>query len=226
MRLLKELFDNNRRWASRTEAEEPGFFDRLVHQQLPQFFWIGCSDSRVPANQITGLMPGEVFVHRNIANLVSHSDVNCLSALQYAVEVLRVRHVLVVGHYGCGGVRAALQPGARSGPLGEWLKPLHDLSERYQDLFHQWHDEELRWDKLCELNVAEQVATASRTRIIRDAWARGQEVAVHGWIYSIHDGLLTDLNLTVTSRDDCDETFRSALSAISNQPFAMRSLAI
>jgi len=224
MRLLKELFDNNRRWASTTEANEPGFFDRLVHQQLPQFFWIGCSDSRVPANQITGLMPGEVFVHRNIANLVSHADVNCLSALQYAVEVLHVRHVLIVGHYGCGGVRAAMQPGQLSGAVGEWLQPLYDLNERHQGLFRDWHDEQLCWDKLCELNVIEQVAAASRTTIIRDAWAQGHSLAIHGWIYSIHDGLLRDLNVTVTSEDDCRDTFNLALSAIAAQPLAMRSV--
>jgi carbonic anhydrase len=225
MRLLKELFDNNRRWASSTEANEPGFFDRLVHQQLPQFFWIGCSDSRVPANQITGLMPGEVFVHRNIANLVSHADVNCLSALQYAVEVLRVRHVLVVGHYGCGGVRAAMQSGRLGGALGEWLQPLNDLNERHRPLFRDWHDEQLCWDKMCELNVLEQVAAASRTAIIRDAWAQGHTLAVHGWIYSIQDGLLTDLNVTATSEDDCRDAFDLALSAIAAQPQAMRSLA-
>ena len=220
MRLLKELFERNKDWAARTEAEDPGFFDRLVRQQAPQFFWIGCSDSRVPSTQITGLMPGEIFVHRNIANVVSHTDVNCLSALQYAVDVLRVRHVLVVGHYGCGGIRAALQREQRLGPLGEWLRPLQDLRDRYQELFDRWNDEELRWDKLCELNVLEQVTAASRTRIVRDAWAWGRELAVHGWIYSIKDGLLRDLNITVTSQFECEARFGNALKEISARPLA------
>jgi carbonic anhydrase len=166
-----------------------------------------------------------VFVHRNIANLVSHGDLNCLSALQYAVEVLHVRHVLVVGHYGCGGVRAAMQPERLSGAVGEWLQPLYELNERHQGLFRDWHDEQLCWDKLCELNVIEQVAAVSRTTIIRGAWSQGDPVAIHGWIYSIHDGLLRDLNVTVTSRDDCNETFDAALKAIASQPLAMRSVA-
>jgi carbonic anhydrase len=218
MRLLRDLFDNNRNWASRMEAEEPGFFNRLVHLQTPEFFWIGCSDSRVPANEITGLMPGEIFVHRNIANVVNHADGNCLAALQYAVEVLRVKHVLVVGHYGCGGVKAALERERKAGPLGGWLRPIEALNERRQKFFDPTCDEQLRWDKLCELNVLEQVTSVARTRIVQEAWARGSKLALHGWIYGLHNGHLTDLNATVTCQQECDAVFANALAALSSQP--------
>ena len=190
MRLLKELFENNERWATGSVARDPGFFERLVHQQAPQFFWIGCSDSRVPANEIVGLLPGEVFVHRNVANLVNASDVNCLSAMQYAVEVLKVRHILVVGHYGCGGVKAALEARALTGYVGEWLEPLRAIRNE--------HGTDLTWDRLCELNVIAQVRSACQTSVVQQAWRRGQQLALHGWIYDLHDGRLKDLNATVT----------------------------
>jgi len=197
LRLLKELFENNEKWASGSVARDPGFFERLVHQQAPQFFWIGCSDSRVPANEIVGLLPGEVFVHRNVANLVNASDVNCLSAMQYAVEILKVRHILVVGHYGCGGVKAALEDRALTGYVGEWLEPLRAIRNE--------HGANLTWDRLCELNVVAQVRAACQTSVVQQAWRRGQQVAVHGWIYHLHDGRLKDLNVTVT----CDAEVRS-----------------
>jgi carbonic anhydrase len=214
MRLLQHLLDNNRNWASRMEAEQPGFFNRLVQLQTPQFLWIGCSDSRVPANEITGLLPGEIFVHRNIANIVSHADGNCLSVLQYAVEVLKVRHVLVVGHYRCGGVKAALERERRQGPLGGWLRPLEGLIDRHREHLGRELGEHVRWDRLCELNVLDQVSSTSRTRIVRDAWARGQELAIHGWIYHLHDGHLTDLNATVTSPQECETVFAKALTGV------------
>ncbi|WP_372870915.1 carbonate dehydratase [Shewanella sp.] len=195
MKLLKPLFDNNRRWAQRIQQENPGFFETLAKQQSPEYLWIGCSDSRVPSNQIIDLLPGEVFVHRNIANMVIHTDLNCLSVLQYAVDVLKVKHIMVVGHYGCGGVRAAMGT-ARLGLIDNWLGHLRDI--------HRLHHEELtklddktRFDRLCELNVIEQVANVSATNIVQEAWSRGQELAIHGWIYGIDNGLLTDLDVTV-----------------------------
>jgi carbonic anhydrase len=194
MKLLKPLFDNNRRWAQRILQENPGFFETLAKQQNPEYLWIGCSDSRVPSNQIIDLLPGEVFVHRNIANMVIHTDLNCLSVLQYAVDVLQVKHIMVVGHYGCGGVRAAMGS-ARLGLIDNWLGHLRDI--------HRLHNEELanldekaRFDRLCELNVIEQVANVSATNIVQEAWSRGQELAIHGWIYGIDNGLLTDLDVT------------------------------
>jgi carbonic anhydrase len=204
MRLLRDLFDKNAEWARRTEAEEPGFFTRLTGEQTPHFFWIGCSDSRVPAEQITGLMPGDLFVHRNVANLVAHQDLSCQAALQYAVDVLRIRHVLVVGHHGCGGVRAAMNKQELSGPAGEWLRPLRELYEQKREYFESWSDDQARWDKLCELNVIAQVGALSRTPLIERAWDRGQELAVHGWIYDLRDGRLQDLNVTITSKAEAE----------------------
>lgn len=203
MRLLKELFEKNVKWANRTEAEDPGFFGRLTSQQAPHFFWIGCSDSRVPATQITGLMPGEIFVHRNVANLVVHHDLSCHAALQYAVDVLKVRHVLVVGHHGCGGVRAAMQEQELTGPIDEWLRPVRALYERREEDFESSHDFQARWDKLCALNVVAQVDALCQVSIIHQAWERGQDLAIHGWIYDVRDGRLQDLNVTVTSKEEC-----------------------
>ncbi|ABS08498.1 MULTISPECIES: carbonate dehydratase [Shewanella] len=195
MKLLKPLFDNNRRWAGRIRQENPDFFEQLAKQQHPEYLWIGCSDSRVPSNQIIDLMPGEVFVHRNIANMVIHTDLNCLSVLQYAVDVLKVKHIMVVGHYGCGGVRAAMGQ-QRLGLIDNWLGHLRDIYRIYQDELKQM-DEAKRFDRLCELNVIEQVANVTSSTIVQEAWDRGQEVAVHGWIYGIDNGLLTDLDVTV-----------------------------
>lgn len=195
MKLLKPLFDNNRRWAGRIRQENPQFFEQLAKQQNPEYLWIGCSDSRVPSNQIIDLMPGEVFVHRNIANMVIHTDLNCLSVLQYAVDVLKVKHIMVVGHYGCGGVRAAMGQ-QRLGLIDNWLGHLRDIYRIYQDELLQM-DEAKRFDRLCELNVIEQVANVTSSTIVQEAWDRGQEVAVHGWIYGIDNGLLTDLDVTV-----------------------------
>ncbi|EGM70062.1 carbonate dehydratase [Shewanella sp. HN-41] len=195
MKLLKPLFDNNRRWAGRIRQENPDFFEQLAKQQNPEYLWIGCSDSRVPSNQIIDLMPGEVFVHRNIANMVIHTDLNCLSVLQYAVDVLKVKHIMVVGHYGCGGVRAAMGQ-QRLGLIDNWLGHLRDIYRIYQEELLQM-DEAKRFDRLCELNVIEQVANVTSSTIVQEAWDRGQEVAVHGWIYGIDNGLLTDLDVTV-----------------------------
>ena len=177
-------------------AADPQFFERLAAQQAPQFLWIGCSDSRVPANEIVGLLPGEVFVHRNVANVVHPADMNCLSVLQYAVETLNVRHVMVVGHYGCGGVKQALQEGG-GGMIDHWLSPIRQIRRREQAEFDVLPNERARWDRLCELNVIEQAISVSQTTILRDSWRHGREIAVHGWIYDLHDGRLRDLAITV-----------------------------
>ena len=193
MRTLSHLFDNNKAWAARIRQQDPGFFATLSHQQSPKYLWIGCSDSRVPANQIVGLSPGELFVHRNIANLVVHTDLNCLSVMQFAVEILKVEHIIVCGHYGCGGVQAALR-GDRLGLSDNWLRHIQDVRQKHEKTLVNAGGEAS--DRLCELNVIEQVANVRDTTIARDAWERGQELAVHGWIYGLHDGLLRDLNVT------------------------------
>lgn len=195
MKLLKPLFDNNRRWAGRILEENPNFFQQLAQQQNPEYLWIGCSDSRVPSNQIIDLMPGEVFVHRNIANMVIHTDLNCLSVLQYAVEVLKVKHIMVVGHYGCGGIKASMGK-ERLGLIDNWLGHIRDIHRLHEDELNQL-DEKTRFDRLCELNVIEQVGNVASTNIVQDAWEKGHNVAVHGWIYSVENGLLSDLDVTV-----------------------------
>jgi len=201
MRLLARLFDNNRRWATGMRAKDPQFFERLVRQQSPEFLWIGCSDSRVPANEIVGLLPGEMFVHRNVANVVVPTDLNCLSVLQYAVDVLGVRHVIVCGHYGCGGVRAALE-GARHGLVDSWLQHVRDVQHAHAARLDALADADERHEVLCELNVATQVRNVCETTVVRDAWRRGQALAVHGWIYSLADGLLRDLGVCVMAPDE------------------------
>src|SRR5438270_9583292 len=188
MRVLSRLFANNRAWAEEMARRDPDFFTRLARQQTPQYLWIGCSDSRVPANQIVGLVPGEMFVHRNVANVVVHTDLNCLSALQFAVEVLRVRHIIVCGHYGCGGVLAALRDD-KLGLVDNWLRHVQDVRRKYQAHLNALETEAQRHNCLCELNVIEQVVNVSQTTVVRDAWARGQTVAVHGWVYALRDGL-------------------------------------
>ena len=194
---LDELFERNRAWATATVADDPGFFTRLAEQQSPEFVWIGCSDSRVPANQIVGLQPGDVFVHRNVANVVVHTDLNCLSVLQYAIEVLRVRHVIVCGHYGCGGVAAAFH-GSRHGLIDNWLRHVADVADTHADELAAL-PEERRLDRLCELNVAEQVVNVCRTTIVEDAWAREQPLTVHGVVYGLEDGLLRDLRVSTSA---------------------------
>jgi carbonic anhydrase len=198
MRLLKKLFEDNRAWAEEMTREDPEFFTRLAGQQSPRYLWIGCSDSRVPANQIVGLPPGEMFVHRNVANVVVHTDLNCLSAIQYAVEALRVEHVIVCGHYGCGGVLAALK-NEKLGLIDNWLRHIQDVRGQYRSELETLATEKERHDRLCELNVIEQADNVTETTIVRDAWSRGQPLAVHGWIYDIQDGLLRDLDVTVDS---------------------------
>ena len=194
---LQNLFDNNRRWAERTNQREAGFFNRLARQQAPRYLWIGCADSRVPANEIVGLLPGELFVHRNVANIVVHSDLNCLSVLQYAVDVLKVEDVIVCGHYGCGGIESAWKK-TSLGLIDNWLRHVQDVAEQYADQFPRGITDTQASERLAELNVLTQVANVCRTTVVMDAWRRGQELTVHGWIYGLQDGLLRDLGLTVT----------------------------
>ena len=198
-RLLPHLFDNNRRWAESLAAQRPDFFPKLAAQQAPEHLWIGCSDSRVPANDIVGLLPGELFVHRNVANLVVHTDLNCLSVLQFAVDVLHVKHVIVCGHYGCGGVRAALGH-ERLGLIDNWLRHVQDVRDRHVEAIAAEPDLSSRVNRLCELNVIEQVRNVCQTSIVEDAWERKQPLAIHGWIYGLHDGRLRDLDVTVSDR--------------------------
>lgn len=209
---ITDLFAHNRAWAAKMEAERPDFFTSLVQQQTPKYMWIGCSDSRVPANQITGLEPGEVFVHRNVANVVVHSDLNALSTIQFAVERLKVEHVMVVGHYGCSGVRAALE-GARIGLADNWLRHIQDVRDRHRGLL-DGIAEVHRCDALVELNVIEQVINVAQSTVLQDAWLRGQDVALHGWVYGIHDGLLQDMRVTVKGNDGLDLMYRAAIDAV------------
>jgi carbonic anhydrase len=200
MKTLKHLFDKNRAWAEHVKRHDPDFFTRLSQQQAPRYLWIGCSDSRVPANQIVGLLPGEMFVHRNVANLVIHTDLNCLSTIQFAVDVLRVEDIIVCGHYGCGGVLAALRD-EKLGLIDNWLRHVQDIRSANQQELDALPDETQRHRRLCELNVVAQVANVSRSTVVRDAWARGQKLTVHGWIYDLQDGLLRDLDIS-GSRDE------------------------
>ena len=209
---LKGLFDNNRSWAERIERDNPGFFGKLAKQQVPRILWIGCSDSRVPANEITGMLPGEVFVHRNVANQVMLVDFNCLAVLQYAVEALRVRHVVVCGHYGCGGVKASLK-NHELGLLDNWLSGVNVLAHRYEEAIVSLPNKAGQVDALCEINVIEQVRNVCKTSIVRDAWRRGQDLSVHGWIYGIHDGLLHDLAVSVSEQKAIEPTLAAALAA-------------
>lgn len=206
---IEHLFANNKAWSERMHAEDPEFFARLVNQQSPEYLWIGCSDSRVPANQIVGLAPGEIFVHRNIANVVVHTDLNALSVIHYAVEMLRVKHILVVGHYGCGGVKAALHDN-KTGLTDNWLRHVQDVRDRHLDKLNQIDDEKERLDRMCELNAIHQVVNISQTSVLREAWARGQNVTVHGWCYSLNDGLVRELGVSASSREDAVEQYRSA----------------
>jgi carbonic anhydrase len=213
MTLLAHLLERNRQWSDEVKKNDPGFFSQLAEQQTPEYMWIGCSDSRVPANQITGLKPGEVFVHRNVANIVPHADLNCLSVLQYAVDVLKVKHVIVCGHYGCGGVRAALS-NQKFGLIDNWLRNIKDIHRQHHDKIDSIVDadkiieENKRVNRLCELNVIEQVNNVCHTTIVQDAWDRGQSLAVHGWIYSIRNGVIKDLNVSTASKDHISDIYR------------------
>ena len=210
---IQDLFTYNRAWAAQMERERPGFFTGLKSQQTPKYMWIGCSDSRVPANQITGLEPGEVFVHRNVANVVVHTDLNCLSTIQFAVDQLKVEHVMVVGHYGCGGVNAALH-NLRVGLVDNWLRHIKDVRDRHADILDAALPE-AQLDILCELNVIEQVMNVAHTTVVQDAWARGQRIALHGWVYGLKDGLLQDLHITLDSLEGMTSLYRAAIAGVS-----------
>ncbi|SDI66592.1 carbonate dehydratase [Pseudomonas panipatensis] len=204
---LQELFDNNARWAEAINREDPDFFAKLARQQTPEYLWIGCSDARVPANEIVGMLPGDLFVHRNVANVVLHTDLNCLSVIQYAVDVLKVKHILVTGHYGCGGVRAAMQD-RQFGLIDGWLRSIRDLAYEYREHLGQFDTEEERVDRLCELNVIQQVANVSHTNIVQNAWHRNQPLSVHGCIYGIKDGRWKNLNVTVSGLEQLPPQYR------------------
>lgn len=207
---IENLFANNKAWSESMHAENPEFFSRLVNQQSPEYLWIGCSDSRVPANQIIGLAPGEVFVHRNIGNVVVHTDLNALSVIHYAVEMLRVKHILVVGHYGCGGVKAALYDN-RTGLTDNWLRHVQDVRDRHEAMLAAIDDANERVNRLCELNAMQQVVNVCQTSVLREAWARGQSVTVHGWCYSLENGLINDLKVSANSREEAMERYRDAV---------------
>ena len=213
MKKLKSLFESNAEWARKIEAANPDFFPTLAAQQAPQYLWIGCADSRVPANEIVDLMPGELFVHRNVSNLVVHSDMNCLSVIQYAVEVLKVKDIMVVGHYGCGGVAASMED-ARHGLIDNWLSHIRDVYYNHRKFLGQWEAKPHQIDRLCELNVVTQALNVCNTTTVTDAWVRGQELNVHGWIYGLGDGLLRDLGFTVSSKEDIRSTFNDAVELI------------
>jgi carbonic anhydrase len=212
---LIELFENNRRWAAQILRQDPEFFSKLSRQQSPAYLWIGCSDSRVPANEIVGLLPGELFVHRNVANLVVHTDLNCLSVMQFAVDILKVRHIIVCGHYGCSGVGAALRRD-RIGLSDNWLRHVQDVRQKHDDCVRAAGNEVAAGNRLCELNVIEQVANVCQTTIARDAWERGQELSVHGWVYGLQNGLLRDLDTTVANPDEPAEVYRAAVAALAS----------
>jgi|SoiMethySBSTD1v2_1073268.scaffolds.fasta_scaffold39119_4 carbonic anhydrase len=208
---LSHLFERNRQWAERITNSEPDFFQRLARQQAPEYLWIGCSDSRVPANQIVGLLPGDIFVHRNVSNLVVHTDLNCLSVIQYAVEVLHVRHIIVCGHYGCGGVLAALR-GQRLGLIDNWLRHVQDVQAKYESALRALATDVRRSDLMCELNVIEQVFNACHTTVVQEAWKRGTTLTVHGWIYGIEDGQLRDLLMTAASSAELSTVHKAAVA--------------
>ena len=212
MRKLKNLFENNKRWAARTSENDPEFFKILSMQQNPEYLWIGCSDSRVPANEIVDLLPGELFVHRNVANVVVHTDHNCLSVMQYAVEVLKVKHIMVVGHYGCGGVQAVLNE-ARFGLIDNWLRHVGDVKEKHIEQLNALPEQE-RLNSLIELNVIEQVRNVCRTNIVQDAWAKGQELTIHGWVYGLANGHLNDLESVVTCAEEASDTYGIAVKRV------------
>ena len=209
---LHDLFERNKKWAAEITARDPEFFNELAQHQTPNYLWIGCSDSRVPSTQLVDLPPGEMFVHRNVANVMVHTDFNCLSVLQYAIEVLKVSHVIVCGHYGCGGVKAALD-NLQLGLIDNWLRHVQDVVHNHETLLAEIEDYKKRVDKLCELNVIEQVVNVSKTTIVQNAWSRGQELTVHGWIYGLGDGLLRDLNVSITNQGELSNVYSAAVAA-------------
>ncbi len=211
MKDLKRLLEQNRAWAESIKASDPDFFPSLAKQQTPRFLWIGCSDSRVPATQLIGMMPGEMFVHRNVANVVDHTDFNCLSVMQYAVDVLKVEHIIVCGHHSCGGVKAAMD-NLQLGLIDNWLRHVQDVLHEHEELLAKVSDENERLARLCELNVIEQVLNVGRTTIVQSAWQRGQELAIHGWIYGLEDGLLRDLSVSIDNAEGLAEAYRGAIS--------------
>lgn len=212
MRDLRNLLENNRAWAESIKAQDPEFFQTLAKQQSPTYLWIGCSDSRMPATQLVGLGAGELFVHRNVANLVVHTDFNCLSVMQFAVDVLKVSHIIVCGHYGCGGIQAAMQ-NLKLGLIDNWLRHVQDVMHNHEALLSEIGDEGQRLNRLCELNVIEQVLNVSRTTIVQSAWERGQELAVHGWIYGLEDGLVRDLGICMTNQNELSAAYENAVKA-------------
>jgi carbonic anhydrase len=207
MQVLSNLFEQNKKWAEKVKASDPDFFLRLSKQQTPEYLWIGCSDSRVSANEIVGMLPGEIFVHRNIANLVIHTDINCLSVIQYAVDVLKVKHIIVCGHYGCGGIQAAMK-NEEHGLIDNWLRNIKDLYRCHQPKIDPLQDEMAKFNLLCELNVVQQVENVCHTTIVQSAWKSGQKLAVHGWIYSIANGILKDLSVSMTNADEISQVHR------------------
>ena len=215
---LKQLFELNRSWSENIRAADPTFFEKLSRQQSPEYLWIGCADSRVPANEIVGLLPGELFVHRNVANVVVHADLNALSVIQFAVDVLKVKHIMVVGHYGCGGVRSALR-GDRHGLVDNWLRHVQDVRDKHERLLNlgarDYSTEQV--DLLCELNAIEQALNVAQTTVLRDAWERGQNVRIHAWVYGLKDGLVRDLKMSVSSTKDLDEAYSTALKTVTNR---------
>lgn len=213
MKDLQTLLENNRAWSATMAEQNPGFFQRLAQQQTPDYLWIGCADSRVPAAQLVGLLPGDMFVHRNVANVVIHTDLNCLAVLQYAVDVLKVQHVIVCGHYGCGGVQAALD-NRKLGLIDNWLRHVQDVKHKHAAILDALTDEPQRFNRLCELNVIEQVMNVSQTTVVQSAWERGDHLVIHGWIYSIDDGLLHNLPLSITTDAELAEHYHQALAAI------------
>lgn len=210
MKHLQNLFDNNINWANDKIAEDPNFFHKLRHQQSPEYLWIGCSDSRVPANEIVGLPPGELFVHRNVANVVVHTDLNCLSVMQFAVEVLKVKHIIVCGHYGCGGIKAAID-NQRLGLTDNWIQHIKDVRGKYHEIISSIKNDKTKQDRLCELNVIEQVINVCNTTIVQDAWDRQQQLSIHGWIYAINDGVLRDLDICIDNANEIKTTYSRAI---------------
>ncbi|MEN9403851.1 MAG: Carbonic anhydrase 2 [Verrucomicrobiota bacterium] len=218
MQTLKQLFDQNRAWAGAIKQRDPEFFQKLSRQQNPEYLWIGCSDSRVPANEIIGLLPGEVFVHRNIANVVVHADLNALSVIQFAVDMLKVKHIMVVGHYNCGGVNAVLRC-QRVGLADNWLRHVQDVKVKHDNCLCQLPDDSARSAKLCELNVIEQVANVCATTVVQDAWTRGQNLTVHGWVYGLRDGLLRDLKTSASSAEEAATAYKAAVTVANGEGF-------
>jgi len=213
MKVLKHLFDNNRKWAINRVKSDPDFFNRLVLQQTPNYLWIGCSDSRVPANEIVGLLPGELFVHRNVANLVVDNDINCLSTIQFAVDILKVKHIIVCGHYGCGGVKAVLDD-IKIGLTDNWLQNLKMIKDQYINHIYSEKDVNIRFNKFCELNVVEQVFNVCETETVKSAWKRNQNLSIHGWIYDLKDGLLQDLDVCITNTGELDIAKQESVNKI------------